>query len=464
MLYSTGRLLLTGYSVFFVSACMPLRIVSRNLLSNTGSNSDGLTCCYPFYISLYTPLHPTQASLNFAVTNISAWPLWLKTVRVASAYLFPGVSMRLRVCHGIRGEAALTMDVVERTTLGWDIMKQTAKVLELDSPFQIVLYAASSSVIQSPLRAVQFDTDANETTFCYIVQLLQVPSAQQYRDLLTAICHKDVIDVSYLLGKGVGLIDMTTEERHISTLIASAILRDHSADPYAYQPAAGHCFPRHGATLTYLLLQAHADPNIIPPKTKPTTMLELAVELGSSQHVQILLEAGASVIPVKGALPPLFLAVLHRHRTNVQLLLDAQADPWQEITIASVLCHSLEWYGYPARKEVFNAVQAAAEQSNDDTVIDILQRASSPSDVVRSEQPSQVRIKLTALTDRATAIMKQIVWKYHHIIDQQSRQTNFTTYRWRKILDGLSLPVQLRPELQTPPELNQGETFLHQVD
>ena len=24
-----------------------------------------------------------------------------------------------------------------RTTLGWDIMKQTAKVLELDSPFQI---------------------------------------------------------------------------------------------------------------------------------------------------------------------------------------------------------------------------------------------------------------------------------------------------------------------------------------
>ena len=159
---------------------------------------------------------------------------------------------------------------------------------------------------------------------------------------------------------------------------------------------------------------------------------------------QILLEAGASVIPVKGALPPLFLAVLHRHRTNVQLLLDAQADPWQEITIASVLCHSLEWYGYPARKEVFNAVQAAALQNTEDTVIDILQRASSPSDVVRSEQLSQVRNKFTALTDRATAILKQIVWKYQHIIEKQSRQTNFTTFRWRRILDGLSLPVQLR--------------------
>ena len=281
--------------------------------------------------------------MNFVVANISARPLWLKTVRVASDYLFPGVSMRLRVCHGIRGETTLTMDVVERTTLGWDIIKQTAKVLRLDSPFPSG--PICSQLVSNPIafeRAVQFDTDTNEATFCYIVQSLQVPSAQQYRDLLTAICHKDVIDVSYLLGKGVGLMDMTTEEGHISTLVASAILRDHSADPYAYQPTAGHCFPRHGATLTYLLLQAHADPNIIPPKTKPTTMLELAVELGSSQHVQILLEAGASVIPVKGALPPLFLAVLHRHRTNVQLLLDAQADPWQEIMIASVLCHSLE--------------------------------------------------------------------------------------------------------------------------
>ena len=45
--------------------------------------------------------------------------------------------MRLRVRHGILGETALTMDVVGRTTLGWDIMKQTANVLRLDSPFQV---------------------------------------------------------------------------------------------------------------------------------------------------------------------------------------------------------------------------------------------------------------------------------------------------------------------------------------
>ena len=129
-------------------------------------------------------------------------------------------------------------------------------------------------------------------------------------------------------------------------------------------------------------------------------MLELAVELGSSQLVQTLLEAGASVMPVKGALPPLFLAVLHRHRTNVQLLLDAQADPWQEIAIASVLCHSLQWYGHPARNEVFNAVQAAAAQSAEDTVIDLLQQFCSATDVVRREQSSLARVRPTALTDR----------------------------------------------------------------
>ena len=124
---------------------------------------------------------------------------WLKTVRVASAPSY-GARMRLCVRHGLLGEIALTMDVMERSTLGWDIMKQMAIVLRLDSPFQVVLYADSSSVIQSPLKAVQLDTDANEATLCYTVQSLQVPSAQQYQDLMTAIYHKDVMDLSYLLG------------------------------------------------------------------------------------------------------------------------------------------------------------------------------------------------------------------------------------------------------------------------
>ena len=193
-------------------------------------------------------------------------------------------------------------------------------------------------------------------------------------------------------------------------------------------------------------------------------MLELAVELGGSQIVQTLLEAGASVIPLKGALPPLFLAVLHRHRTNVQLLLDAQADPWQEIPIASVLCHSLQWHGHPARKEVFNAVQAAAAQSAEDTVIDILQQWCSATDKNRSEQSSLARVKSTTLTDRASTIMNQTVWRYQHIIEKQSRQPNFGTFRWHRILDGLSLPLRVWNESQLPPELDREATFLHQID
>ena len=75
------------------------------------------------------------------------------------------------------------------------------------------------------------------------------------------------------------------------------------------------------------LLQALADPNILPPKQQPTTMLELAVELGNSNLVQLLLDAGATVNLEVGVVPPLMIAVLHRHRGNVQSLLNARADP-----------------------------------------------------------------------------------------------------------------------------------------
>ena len=272
------------------------------------------------------------------------------------------------------------------------------------------------------------------------------------------------MELSYLLGKGLDLTCLTMDGGHTSSLVTVAILRDHSSDPYAYQPSAGHCFPRHGASLTYLLLQAQADPNILPPKLQPTTMMELAVELGSSQLVQVLLEAGASVIPIEGAPPPLFLAVLHRHRAIIQLLLEAQADPWQEIAIASVLSHPLQVFGRAARKEVFNAVQAAATQSEEDTVLDMLLQIGDTTEDARGEQPSQVQIKPFVLTERATVIMKQTVWRYQHIIEKQSRQTKFTTYRWRRIFEGLYLPVRIRNELQPPPELNRAETFLHQVD
>ena len=55
-------------------------------------------------------------------------------------------------------------------------------------------------------------------------------------------------------------------------------------------------------------------------------MLALAVELGNKNLVQLLLEAGATVTSEESLVPPLMIAVLHRHRGNVRVLLHARAD------------------------------------------------------------------------------------------------------------------------------------------
>ena len=268
------------------------------------------------------------------------------------------------------------------------------------------------------------------------------------------------MDLGYLLGKGVDLRRSVMEGGHVSTLVVSAILKDHSSERYAYQPSPC-CFPQEGASLTYLLLQARANPNALPPKEKPTTMLELAVELGSSQLVRNLLEANASVVPVYGALPPLVLAVLHRHRTNVQLLLDAHADPWEGVPIANLHSYSLQWHGHAARNEKFTVVQAAVVQGPNDTVLELLQQDRQVTEESEEWPHTAARANATVLTERAATIMQHTVWTFQNVIDKQTRQTNFTTFRWRRILQGLYLPGQGLPP---PLELNQAEGFLHQVD
>ena len=79
-------------------------------------------------------------------------------------------------------------------------------------------------------------------------------------------------------------------------------------------------------------------------------MLELAVELGSSDLVQLLLDAGATVTSEVSLVPPLMIAVLHRHRGNVQLLLNARADPWQAVPIVSLCDHP--WFGLASCRDV----------------------------------------------------------------------------------------------------------------
>ena len=341
-------------------------------------------------------------------------------------------------------------------------MKQLACVLKLKSPFHVVLYSNSTAVILSPLRTIRPKTASADIEICYLVPQLQVPTAEQYQSLVTAIYEKDVVELCHLLSEGLDLTWLTPDGGHTSMLVALAIFRDHDTDAYAYQASTDLRFPQPGVSLTHLLLQALADPNVLPPKPQPTTMLELAVELGSSKLVQLLLEAGATVTSEESSVPPLLLAVLHRHRDNVRLLLNARADPWQEVPTASIIDHPRHWYGHLSRREVFNAVQASAAQGPVDTVIDLLTQNRDALTHLTGERSPHPQPKLTAMTERATVILNEVVWKYQHIIQRQSTRTNFTIYRWRRILAGLYLPVRIRSEL--PSGLNQEETFSNRVD
>ena len=107
---------------------------------------------------------------------------------------------------------------------------------------------------------------------------------------MTALYETDVIDLLYLLGQGIDLTWSVPDGGHTSSLLTLAISRDNDSDTYKFQASKDLYFPRPGVSLTYLLLQSLANPNIIPPKQQPTTMLELAVELGNSHLAQLLLK------------------------------------------------------------------------------------------------------------------------------------------------------------------------------
>ena len=140
-------------------------------------------------------------------------------------------------------------------------------------------------------------------------------------------------------------------------------------------------------------------------------MLELAVELGNSRLVQLLLDERAMVHPEGDAVPPLMTAVLHRHRRNVQLLLDARADPWKTTPIVSLCDHPWYWFGFLSRHESVNAVQISFVQGPEDAVADLL-----PNDAQTQQsagETAQPRFDDTALTEHAKLLLGSIVQKYH---------------------------------------------------
>ena len=112
---------------------------------------------------------------------------------------------------------------------------------------------------------------------------------------------------------------------HISTLVALAMFRDNDNGAHAYQATKDLRFPQPGVSLTYLLLQALAD-QYFAAKGAADNYASPGSRAGKQESVQLLLEAAATVTSEESPVPPLMVAVLHRHRDNVQLLLHARAD------------------------------------------------------------------------------------------------------------------------------------------
>ena len=147
-------------------------------------------------------------------------------------------------------------------------MVQLARGLNLRSPFQIILYVNSSAAILPPTRTISQETTSADSELCYRVQTVQVPTAEQYQSLVTALYEKDVVELCYLLGQGLDLMWSFPDSGHISTLVALAIFRDNDNGAYDIVLPEGYpcpmCtvvlatkdlrFSQPGVSLTYLLL------------------------------------------------------------------------------------------------------------------------------------------------------------------------------------------------------------------
>ena len=88
---------------------------------------------------------------------------------------------------------------------------------------------------------------STDLEICYLVQNLQVPTAEHYQSLVTALYEKDVVELCHLLGQGLDLTWLTPDGGHTSTLLALAIFRDNDTDAYAYQASRDLRFPGLGS-------------------------------------------------------------------------------------------------------------------------------------------------------------------------------------------------------------------------
>ena len=99
-----------------------------------------------------------------------------------------------------------------------------------------------------------------------------------------------------------------------------------------------------------------------------------------------------------------------------------------------------------------SVVQISFVQGPEDAVADLL-----PNDAQTQQSAGETAhpsFDDTALTEHAKLLLGNIVQKYH----------SNTSHRWRRVLEGLYLPVRIREELRRPDGLARPGTLLDQVD
>ena len=118
------------------------------------------------------------------------------------------------------------------------------------------------------------------------------------------------------------------------------------------------------------------------------------------------------------------IAVLHRHRGNVQLLLNARADPWQAVPIVSLCDHPWYWFGFLSRRESVNVVQVSVAQGPVDTVADLLTQSRDTMD----HQNSRMVLALTARPYCHDRTCYPPLGQYNPEVPAQYRATSYA--RW----------------------------------
>ena len=207
------------------------------------------------------------------------------------------------------------------------------------------------------------------------------------------------------------------------------------------------------------MLQARVDPNVIPPQQVPTTMLSLAVALRNRSLVGLLLEATAEIYCKEARVPPLITAVLHQDQGIVKLLLDARANPWQEVSLGAIL--DRQWCRWDfSHREQISAVHIAAAQTRESNCLRLLLDSDPGNDLpVHRTQPV-----LTALSERTTNSLDRVIEDYQRRTGLQKPQLGHESLYWRKVMAGLYFPQRSLSACKPTADRHTLRGWLYQYD